>query len=57
MQGKMMNTVNRVMRAYQRKHQITEDQAKIIRAEVSKFVDELLASKKLQFSGRQPGER
>jgi hypothetical protein len=37
-----MKTVDRVMQAYKRKHKLTEDQAKVIRAELSKFIDDLL---------------
>jgi hypothetical protein len=45
-----MNSVDRVMRAYRRKHTITESQAKVIRAEVSKFIDELLERRQLEFT-------
>jgi hypothetical protein len=36
------------MRAYELKHKVTEDQAKLVRAEVSKFIDELLESGRLK---------
>ena len=35
-----MGAVDRVMRAYEQKHKITEEQAKIIRAEISKFSEQ-----------------
>jgi hypothetical protein len=36
-----VKAVDRVMRAYELKHKVTREQAKVIRAEVSKFIDEL----------------
>ena len=42
-----METLDRVMRAYEQKRKLTEEQARFIRAEVSKFIDELLGSKQL----------
>jgi hypothetical protein len=47
--------VDRVMRAYELKHKLTEEQAKPIRAEVSKFIDELLANGQLQFNWPERG--
>ena len=35
-------TVDRVMRAYQIKYKVSDQHAKTVRAEVSKFIDELL---------------
>ena len=37
-----MGAVDRVMRAYEQKHKLSEEQARIVRAEVSRFIDELL---------------
>ncbi len=36
-------TVDRVMRAYELKYKVSDERAKTIRAEVSKYIDELLA--------------
>lgn len=36
-----MNTVDRVMRAYCRVHDLSDAQAKVVRAELAKFIDEL----------------
>ena len=52
-----MGAVDRVMRAYEQKHKITEEQARIIRAEISKFIDELLGSEKLPLNRFEHGER
>ena len=38
-----MGAVDRVMVAYEQKYILTDEQALIIRAEVSKFIDHLLA--------------
>ena len=43
-------TVDRVIRAYQIKYKVFDEQAKTIRAEVSKFIDELLTDRQLQFA-------
>ena len=52
-----MGAVDRVMRAYEQKHKLTEEQARFIRAEVSKFIDELLGSEQLPLSRSEGGER
>jgi hypothetical protein len=52
-----MKTVDRVLRAYERKHKLTEDQARVIRAELSKFIEELLAGQQLPFTWSERGER
>ena len=50
-----MGAVDRVMRAYEQKHKLTEEQARFIRAEVSKFIDELLGDEQLPFSWPERG--
>ena len=39
-----IKAVDRVMRAYEQKNKLTEEQARIIWAEVCKFIDEMLGS-------------
>jgi hypothetical protein len=39
-----MSAVDRVMRAYASKHDLTERQAAFVREEISRFIDELTAS-------------
>ena len=52
-----MGAVDRVMRAYEQKHKITEEQARIIRAEISKFIDELLGGEQFPLNRSEHGER
>lgn len=40
-----MKVIERVMAAYRRTHQLTEEQAEIVRQDLSKFIDELLAGR------------
>jgi hypothetical protein len=37
-----MNAVDRVMRAYAKNRNLTEDQANLVRRELSKFIDQLM---------------
>jgi hypothetical protein len=37
-----MNAIDRVMRAYSRKHRLTEQQASRVRLELSAFIEELI---------------
>jgi len=43
-----MKAIDRVMKAYSRTHQLTEAQTRLVRRELSAFIDELLAGKKLE---------
>lgn len=42
-----MKAIDRVMTAYGRTHQLTEEQASLVRRELSAFIEELLAGKNL----------
>ncbi len=42
-----MKAIDRVMKAYSRTHQLTEAQTTMVRQELSAFIDQLLAGKKL----------
>ena len=42
-----MKAIDRVMAAYIRTHQLTDEQAALVRQELTVFIDELLAGKKL----------
>ncbi|MGH6711043.1 MAG: hypothetical protein ACREEK_18975 [Bradyrhizobium sp.] len=42
-----MRAIDRVMAAYSRTHQLTEEQARLVRQELSAFIEELLAGKNL----------
>ncbi|MBA2402495.1 MAG: hypothetical protein H0V72_28145 [Bradyrhizobium sp.] len=42
-----MKAIDRVMAAYSRTHQLTEEQARQVRQELSIFIEELLAGKNL----------
>ena len=42
-----MRAIDRVMAAYSRNHPMTEDQARLVRRELSVFIEELLAGKNL----------
>lgn len=42
-----MKAIDRVMAAYGRTHQLTEEQARLVRQELSVFIEELLAGKNL----------
>ena len=52
-----MGAVDRVMRAYEQKHKLSQEQARIVRAEVSRFIDELLSGEKLPSGQPERGER
>ena len=41
-----MKAIDRVMRAYQRTRKLTDEDASLVRAELSKFIDELMLGKK-----------
>jgi hypothetical protein len=43
-----MKAIDRVMTAYSRTHQLTEAQTSLVRQELSAFIDDLLAGKKLE---------
>jgi hypothetical protein len=45
------------MRAYELKYKVSDEQAKAIRAEVSKYIDELLADEQLPLAWPERGER
>ena len=52
-----MNAVDRVMRAYAKTRNLTEDQANLVRCELSKFIDQLMRnvdSKRLAQMGDTP---
>jgi hypothetical protein len=40
-----VKAIDRVMAAYRRAHELTEDQAQTIRDDLSKFIDDLIAGK------------
>jgi hypothetical protein len=42
-----MRAIDRVMAAYSRTHPLTEEQASLVRQELSVFIEELLAGKNL----------
>ena len=42
-----MKAIDRVMTAYGRTHRLTEAQTRLVRQELSAFIDELLAGKRL----------
>ena len=46
-QGGTMRAIDRVMAAYSRTHPLTEEQARLVRQELSVFIEELLAGKNL----------
>jgi hypothetical protein len=52
-----MEAVDRVMRAYEQKHKLSEEQARFVRAEVSRFIDELLGGERLPSGQPERGER
>lgn len=41
-----MRAIDRIMRAYSRTHTLTDDQQQQVRAELSKFIHELLLGKR-----------
>lgn len=40
-----MNTLDRVMSAYSRTHKLSETQAKFVREELARFIDELVSGR------------
>jgi hypothetical protein len=52
-----MKAIDRVMTAYSRTHRLTEAQTRLVRQELSAFIDELLTGKKLDDKVWPPGSK